>query len=109
MASNSSNFFRSPGGRAFFTVAIALILWGIMAVFLLNSDNYNAICIIAGLCAFCGWQSLSRIQPVMFVWMSWAGMLTYILVKLFLSIIIGVVVAPYILGKKIGDLLYSRI
>ena len=96
-----ANFFRGPGGRILITAISALIIWGLMVVFI-SSDNSPLVLIVAGVCAFFGWRALNRIQPTMFVWMSWAGWVAYFLIKFFLSVAIGFVIAPFILGKKLG-------
>ena len=108
MANNQQNFFKGSGGRILITAISALVIWGLMVVFI-YSDIYPIVLIIAGVCAFFGWRALSRIQPTMFVWMSWVGWLVYFAVKFFLSVAIGFFIAPFVIGKKIGESIHDNI
>ena len=100
--SSARDFFKSSGGSVLITVLCALLIWGL--TFLLMSTSYSAIgAILALVCAIFGWRALTRIQPAMFVWMSWGGWLAYFAIKLVLSTLIGFVVAPFIIGKMAGE------
>jgi B-box zinc finger. len=51
-----------------------------------------------------GWSILTKITPSMFLFMSWIGWLIYFLVKLMLSMLIGMFVTPYKIYKIIKGL-----
>lgn len=42
-----------------------------------------------------GWSALNKITPNIFLFMSWAGWLIYFMVKIILSMIIGMFVTPF--------------
>lgn len=65
------------------------------------SESLFAIAILV--CVIFGWQALNKIQPAMFVWMPLGGWLVYFFIKFILSYLVGVFVAPYIIGKNIAD------
>ena len=102
------SFFKGPGGRILITAISALVIWGLMIVFI-YSDIYPVVLAIAGVCAFFGWKALNKIQPTMFVWMSWVGWLVYFAIKFFLSVAIGFFIAPFAIGKKIGGSIHESI
>lgn len=51
-----------------------------------------------------GWSILTKITPSMFLFMSWFGWLMYFLIKLILSMLIGMFVTPYKIYKTIKGL-----
>jgi len=54
-------------------------------------------------------EGTNKIQPTMFLWMLLMGWLVYFLIKFFLSAVVGLFVAPFVIGKFIGTKLYERI
>ena len=94
------SFLASDIGYYVLSFIIAIIIWGI-AVALWTSQGELALIVILA-CAIFGWQALNRIQPAMFIWMSWTGWIIYFCVKFILSAIIGLFVAPFKLGKLIA-------
>ena len=94
------NFLVSDVGYYVLSIVIAIIIWGI-AVALWTSQGELALIVIFA-CAVFGWQALNRIQPAMFIWMSWTGWIIYFCVKFILSAIIGLFVAPFKIGKLIA-------
>ena len=94
------NFFASNAGYYVLSFVIAIIIWGI-AVALWTSQGELALIVILA-CAIFGWQALNRIQPAMFIWMSWTGWIIYFCVKFILSAMIGLFVAPFKIGKLIA-------
>ncbi len=94
-------FLGSTLGYYVMIVVFALVVWGIM----LLSWSLESILfpIIALVCAFFGWRALSGIQPDMFLWMSIAGWVTYFMLKLLLSVMIGVFVTPFKIARWIAN------
>ena len=74
-----------------------------LIMFFILSINSSIPVVIGIVCAIFGWSALSKIRPAMFVWMPIGGWLIYLGVKLVLSIMIGIFVAPYKIGCSIAD------
>ena len=106
---NNTGFFKGSGGRVLITVISALIIWGLMFLFIMYLDFAPVTLIIAGVCAFFGWRALNRIQPSMFIWMPLAGWFFYIFIKFFLAMVIGLFVAPFIIGRRFGGNIHDSI
>ena len=105
---HKSNFFASEAGRWVITAICAVLIWGLMYLFIqINAEPITLI--MAVICAYFGWRALNRIQPAMFIWMSWVGWLIYFFVKLFISVAIGFFIAPYHIGKSIGGKIHDSI
>lgn len=96
-------FLASVAGYYVLSLAIAIIIWGI-AVALWTSQGELALIVILA-CAIFGWQALNRIQPAMFIWMSWTGWIIYFCIKFILSAMIGLFVAPFKIGKAIAGII----
>ena len=105
---NNNNFFISELGRWVITGICAVIIWGLMLFFLLGIESQMAASIVSVICAFFGWRALNRIQPVSFFGMSLAGWVTYFTIKLILSVLIGVFITPFSLGKIIANMITNR-
>lgn len=95
-------FLTSSIGRWVLTLFFALIIWGTLFG-VANSGSDAGIMIFFGVCGIFGWKALNKVQPSMFLWLSWAGWLIYFAIKFILSVLIGVVVAPYQIGKFIAE------
>lgn len=74
-----------------------------LIMFFILSINSSIPVILGIVCAIFGWSTLNKIQPAMFLWMPIGGWLIYVLIKLILSIMIGIFVAPYKIGCSIAD------
>ncbi len=98
----STNFFGTAGGRYLITVISAIIIYGVL-ILALNSNSQVILGITFLVCGYFGWKALTAITPSMFLWMSLAGWAVYYLVKGLLSIIIGAFVAPFQIGRIIGN------
>lgn len=72
-------------------------VWGIIAL----------IIVIAW--AVFGWRSLSAITPNIFLFMPLVGWVIYFVIKGFLSVILGVFVAPYHIAKLIRNQLQKSL
>jgi len=108
MQDNQQSFMKGPGGRILVTAASAVVIWGLMIAFLLT-ELYPLTIPIACICVYFGWKALTRIQPRMFLWMSWMGWLIYFFIKIILSAAIGLFVAPFVIGKKVGGTIHEAI
>lgn len=97
-------FLASSGGKIVLTVIFAVIIYGIMFAVTATGSEYIAL-VLCAVCGYFGWQSLSRIQPSMFLWMNIAGWLIYFFIKGVLSLLVGIFVAPFVIGKKISNLI----
>ena len=82
------------------TALLYVAIWGIAYTLWMTAGNTSVI--VIAICAFFGWRALSRIQPAMFLWMSWTGWFVYIFVKFFLSAVIGLFVTPWVISKWIS-------
>lgn len=98
----STNFFGTAGGRYLITAISAIIIYGVL-ILALNSNSQVILGITFLVCGYFGWKALTAITPSMFLWMSLAGWAVYYLVKGLLSIIIGAFVAPFQIGRIIGN------
>ena len=108
MASSPKNFFKGSGGRILITAICAVVIWGLMVVFI-YSNLTPLVLVVAAICAYFGWLTLNKLQPSMFIWMSWMGWIIYFLIKFFLSVAIGFIIAPFVIGKKIGGSIHDSI
>lgn len=96
-------FLASKGGRIVLTIVFAVIIYGIV-FWLLNVVNESIVFVIGIACAFFGWKFLQDIiTPELFSFADPYGWLFCFFVKLLLSAIIGLFVAPFWLGKKISN------
>lgn len=101
-------FLSSPIGRivmiCFFAVVICTLL--VLAV---QTNVDVLIYAVAIVCGFFGWRALSKITANLFLWMSWTGWIAYFIIKGFLALAIGLVVAPFQISKMICNTISSRI
>jgi len=104
----NGNFLKSSNGRWVITAICAIVIWGLMALFLVLEIQVISF-IIIGVCVIFGWKALNRIQPAMFLWMSWVGWVIYFFVKLTIAAIIGFFIAPFIIGKMVGGKVHEAI
>lgn len=95
------NFLGSNGGKTLLTVIFCIIIWGLIALFL-SSDNIFLLMLALLTCVFFGWKALSRFQTPMF-FRTWKGMGIYLLIKFFISGMIGIFVAPFVIGKWLSE------
>ncbi|MBQ1736503.1 MAG: hypothetical protein II038_16875 [Lachnospiraceae bacterium] len=94
-------FWRSNGGIAVLSVVFYFLVFGLILLFA-STDSSFLMWIVILPCAFFGWRALNRIQPAMFLWLSFVGWIVYFFVKLILSVVVGVFVAPYHIGRWIA-------
>lgn len=77
-------------------ISVVLMLVGIFAI-----GNVYGI-FLAGIPY--GWALLNRVQPSMFLWLSWVGWLVYFFIKLLIAYLVGVVALPIKIVKWITEL-----
>ena len=101
-------FFASKAGRIVMSLFFAFVVYTLMIV--LTASNNGTIAIgLAILCGYFGWKALSMIQPSMFLWLSFVGWIMYFVIKGLIAVFIGVFVTPFMLGKKISDLVAEKL
>ena len=95
-------FLASKTGKGVVTFVVALIVFGL---FLLaaETDSLVLALIVGGTCCVFGWQTLSFITSRFFLVLPIVGWFFYIMFKFFLSILIGVFVAPFRIGKLVSE------
>lgn len=94
-------FFATKTGRIVLTVLCAVVIWGCIALLASNAGPLTIIPL--AICTYFGWNVLNRIQPSMFLWMSWIGWIFYFVIKFVLAVAIGAFVAPIVLGKQLAE------
>ena len=94
-------FICTKSGKFGLTIALYGIVFAIMAL-LVGLDLLPVSLVIVLAFSIGGWKALNRIQPTMFLTMSWVGWLFYFLIKFFLSVLIGMFVTPYVVSNKIA-------
>ena len=101
---DKKNFFATNSGKAVVIIIGYIVILGLMLLFI--ELGYTVpMYIIAAVCVFFGWKFLNRITPSMFLWLSFTGWIVYFFVKLFLSVAVGVFVAPFQIAKMIANLI----
>ena len=101
----SKNGLKSKSNAVKFLIPIIsyVLIWGIMYTLWITGGDIAGVIII--ICAIFGWLSLNRIQPSMFLWLSWGGWFAYIINKFVLSALIGLFVTPWYISKLINKLI----
>ncbi len=102
-------FLCSGLGKAVMIIVFYCIIFGILGI-AASIDGTEIIGGIVGIiCAFFGWKALDKIQPRIFLFMPLIGWVIYVAVKGTLSIFIGVFVAPFVIAKKVAELVQSKL
>lgn len=94
-------FLSSSAGKAVITAVFAVAVYGILFAVISADAEYVALAICV-LCGWFGWKALNKIQPSIFLWMNFFGWIVYFFIKAVLSVLIGVFITPFVLGKKIS-------
>ncbi|MEE1198303.1 MAG: hypothetical protein U0K54_04065 [Acutalibacteraceae bacterium] len=103
-----AEFFCSSAGKAVIIVVGYILIMGVILVAV--QSEQTAIAGIALLvCAIFGWKALNKITPDIFLFMSITGWIIYFGVKGFLSIFIGVFVAPFQIAKMISNTIANSV
>ncbi len=100
--SKIKQFFSSILGRVTVTVVGAIIIYGIL-FWALESNNTTIMCITLLSCAVFGWKALNKITPNIFLIGTTNFWIGYFLIKGFLSIMIGGLIAPFQIAKMISN------
>lgn len=96
------NLFASKVGKIALTIIIGMIVWGIMISFMIN-ENVPFLLVTIAVCAFFGWKSLNKITSKIFLWMNFVGWIIYFVVKGFLSVLVGWIIAPFKIASMISE------
>ena len=94
-------FLSSSAGKAVMTAVFAVAVYGILFAVISADAEYVALAICV-LCGWFGWKALNKIQPSIFLWMNFFGWIVYFFIKAVLSVLIGVFITPFVLGKKVS-------
>lgn len=106
---NLREFICSPVGKILMIAIFYALIFGLMLLAAdLDFGTPTAIC-IAVICGYFGWKTLNRITPTMFLIMSFMGWVVYFFVKGFLSVLIGIFVAPFYISKRVVLAISERI
>lgn len=90
----------SGTARLLTTVISCLVFWGVTIGLCMISPT--AAMVFMAVCAFFGWKTLNMITPSFFLWMPLLGWVIYFIVKFFLSMVIGIFVAPFKISAMIA-------
>lgn len=91
---HKTNFFKTTAGQ----VVIITICYAVTLSIVLLPATLGAV--IALMCVYFGWKALDRIQPVYFLWLPIIGWIIYFIVKVIISYMIGLFVAPFKIAIK---------
>ena len=95
------DFIVSPAGKFCLIFALYVIILGLTASLIGILGGGPGFGVALVIFVYFGWKALNRLTPNIFLIMPVGGWLIYYVVKLVLSIFIGVFVAPFVLAKKI--------
>ncbi len=101
------NFFCTTAGYYTLSAILFVVIFGI--TLLLWNSATEASYVVILICSVFGWITLNKIQPTMFLWMSWIGWLIYFVIKFVLSALIGLFVAPFTIARWIATLINNAV
>ena len=102
-------FFTGTLGRIVLITLLYLVVFGVIfAVASISSEPTVAV-IFAIAFIYFGWKALSKITPEMFVIMPVGGWIAYFLIKGFLSLFLGLFVAPFTIGKWLAGWISTKL
>ena len=104
----NKEFWKSDMGRFLITAVCCVAIWGLLLALFMTRTDFGVIA-VALVFSYFGWKALSMIQPAMFVWMPIGGWIIYFCVKFLISFVIGIFVAPFVLGRKLSAYIQSLI
>jgi len=106
MHSKNPSFMQGPGGRILVTVASIVIIWGLIYLALAIDFPPLGIAVVA-LCVYFGWRALNNLQDTLLsrliVILPIGGWVIFLVIKFLLAAMIGLFVAPFVLGRKVGE------
>ena len=105
-----TSFWESTNARWVITAIFYIVVFGGITLCEAFMPKGMEILVIIpiGIFTFFGWKALNKIQPSMFLWMSWFGWFTYFFIKFVLSVLVGLFVAPWQLGKIVTNHMQQR-
>ena len=101
-------FFTSKMGRFVITVLAAALIYGLSFLVLSTENEFVFVGIII-ICAFFGWKTLGEINYFALMFASGKFIIFFYVIRVFLSIIIGVFVAPFQISKNISKKISSSL
>ena len=102
----SLGFLQGPSGRILVTAVSIVVIWGLLFLALLVDFMPLGLLVIA-ICVYFGWGALNRFEHTAFagfiIMLPLAGWGIYFLIKFFVAVVIGMFVAPFVLGRRVGE------
>ena len=98
-------FLTTPLGRFALTAILYVLIFGLLLLVISVFDAPALAVVFAVAFIYFGWKALSRITPEVFVIMPVGSWIVYFIVKGFLAFFLGVFVAPYVIGKKLSNII----
>lgn len=97
------SFLAGTAGRFLLTAIFIAIVFGAI-YWMLSTENQALFIIVAIPCTYFGWKALNRITPdIFFIFNGFSGMILFYIFKGFISLLLGVFVTPFYLGKRISN------
>ncbi len=104
------DFICSPLGKGALIVVLYVIILSLFALLVNITESGSTVAIIMCLCfGVFGWKALNKIQPNIFLIMPIVGWLIFFIVKGVLSVLLGLFVAPFVISKKITEMVQRNI
>ena len=98
------DFLCSFAGKICMVLVLYLVIFGLIFALFNIFQNATAPILIMGLgLIVCGWKFLNGITPAMFIILPVGSYIVYLIVKIFLSFICGVFVAPFVIANWISN------
>ena len=108
MKEKALKFICTKSGKLGLTIALYGIVFAIMGL-LIGLDLLPVTLVFILAFSIGGWKALNRIQPSMFLVMSWVGWFFYFFIKFCLSLLIGMFVTPFVVSKKIAGVIQEYV
>lgn len=102
-------FLCSSIGKVLLIIILYCTIFGCLSIVASIEGTEIIGGIVAIICAVFGWKALDKIQPRIFLFMPIIGWVIYVAVKGTLSVFIGLFVAPFIISKKLTEIIQSNI
>ena len=106
------DFICSPLGKFAMIAVMYVVILGLFTLLLTTTyeSTSGTPAIIMALCfGYFGWQSLNRVTPKIFLIMPIVGWIFYFAIKGMLSVMIGMFIAPFVISKKITEIVQRNI
>ncbi len=98
------DFLCSFAGKLCMILVLYLVIFGLIFAMFNIFQNATAPILIMGLALIvCGWRFLNRITPAMFIILPVGSYIVYLMVKIVLSFLCGIFVAPFVIANWISN------